>query len=145
MSFREKSSWVIFLGILLIYGGYYLSSGFSPPLKGLEGEEAVFAGSQLRMVIGLIVILIIGHIIAAATSPKSANDPGDERERLISLQSDSWGGNVTGFGVLLAILSVWMTEATAISVAYWALLAMVVGELVTQGARIAAYRGWMAA
>ncbi|MBB35625.1 MAG: hypothetical protein CME88_05790 [Hirschia sp.] len=141
MSFREKSSWVVFLALLLVYGGYYLKSGFSPPLLGAEGEKAVFAVSQFGLVIGLVVIMIIGHIVAAISSPKTADDPEDEREKLISLRSDSWGGHVTGFGVLLAISTVYFTDATAISVAYWALLALVAGELVSHGARILAYRG----
>ena len=95
MSFREKSAWIQFLTVLIVFGGYYLSIhlGLIPP-RGSEHFRALMGCIAL-----VIVLQIALHIIAALTNPEDARSPRDERERAIQHRAQSIGYYVLLVGV----------------------------------------------
>lgn len=86
MSFREKSAWITLVSMLLCSGVYFtvLLSGVMRPGWGLLH---VF----LACVLALVVLQVGLRLVAAASSPREARAPRDERERLILWRSQSLG------------------------------------------------------
>ncbi len=138
MSYIEKSAWVTFLGILLVYGGYAAAMITG---DGLETSS----WTHLGLMLGLTVVIVGGHIAAALTSPRDAAACGDERDKVISSRTDALAGNLGMAGCLIAAATGLAGQADALGVANYVILAIVAAELVRYGGRIAAYRGWVAA
>ncbi|ACT60061.1 hypothetical protein [Hirschia baltica] len=139
MSFREKSAWVCFIGLLGVYGTYFVQNGFQLPDTA---TRAGLAYSQFWLMISLVVIMVAGHIVAAVLSPKDAEADCDERDSQIIAKSGALGGNIAMAGALLAAASAFK-GATGFQVANWVLLAVFAGELVRYGMQIAKYRYWL--
>ena len=101
MAFQEKTAWIMSIALLLggvFYGAIVVSGSQAlgaamPPLIPIV---AIYVGM-------LVVIAIVGHVIAALTSLKTANDPMDERERTITARATSFADSVMGIGVLLSL------------------------------------------
>lgn len=101
MAFREKTAWIMSIALLLggvFYWGVVIAGtqelGASmPPLIPII---AVYVGI-------LVVISIIGHIGAALTSLKTANDPADEREAQIAARSTILSDYIMGLGTLISL------------------------------------------
>ena len=138
MSFLEKSAWVTFFGILIVYGGYIFSA------FGADGARASMS-THLGLMLGLTVVIIGGHVIAALTKPSDAGAPQDERDKAITHKSDALAGNLGIAGCLIAAATGLAGMADAVKVANYVILAVVVAELIRYGGRIAAYRGWIMA
>ncbi len=103
MSFQEKSAWVMlvalsFAGILYVVNvvSLTLDSGTIPSPS---------ASTLLVLTFVIVVTAIVGHIIVAATNPKEANAPEDERERLIVQRAGHLSSYILAIGVLLALVS----------------------------------------
>ena len=138
MSFYEKSAWVTFLGILLVYGGYATTVITG---NGLETSS----WTHLGLMLGLTIVIIGGHIAAAITNPKDAGASCDERDKAITHRTDALAGNLGLAGALIAAATGLSGQADALGVANYVILAVVVAELIRYGGRIAAYRGWVPA
>jgi hypothetical protein len=82
MPFREKSAWISLLSMSGIYGIYFWSVIHAGPQAG-----RFHFGSLLGTVIALVVVQVVLTIGAAIVSPKEANAPRDEREKLIELKA----------------------------------------------------------
>lgn len=95
MSFREKSAWIQFLTVLLVFGGYYLSIHLG--LIPSSGSE------HFRILLGcialVIVLQIVLHIAAALENLRDARSPKDERERAIQHRAHTYGYYVLLVGV----------------------------------------------
>jgi hypothetical protein len=81
MSFREKTAWISLVSMGSIYCFYFWSILRHPQFAG-----APFAGLLLTT-IALVVVQSTLTIAAAIFSPKDAQAPRDERERLIELRA----------------------------------------------------------
>lgn len=100
MSFREKSDWFSFLS-LCIFGFFFvqlaqdlLATGHPP-----RNYTTLFFG-----LVGLVVaIQVISHVALAIWSPKDAQTPVDERERLIHLRAAQVSYYVLLVGMFLVI------------------------------------------
>ena len=105
MPFREKSAWVTF--VLLAIGFVVYFSNAYGVLHGATHVEA--SGGAwlfplfLFLVLGFIVVEIIAHVILALHSPKEANAPQDEREKLIELKATQPAFYVLLVGAFLSI------------------------------------------
>ena len=96
MSFQEKSSWIVTIGLaaaLIFYGAEALGAGLA----------GVSLKTVLTAVIGFIVVVIIGHIIVAAVSPKNA-DQTDERDQMVDRRTDRVS-EVTLSAVIIGVLA----------------------------------------
>lgn len=137
MTFKEKSAWVMTIA-LLVSGAFYLLTVISrtehtfvvPPPNGI----GIWAGTII-----IIAIAIFGHAVAALGNPADANEPADERDRLIAHRT----GSASGF--ILAAL-------TMVNLAVYALIqyghvffhaqvmALVISQFVQYVSIIIAYR-----
>ncbi len=101
MSFKEKSAWVMLLG-LLISGLFYLATVL---MMSKDGQLAPpIMPILIVYTIILTVIAIAGHVIIALFAPKEANAKTDEREQLIVDKSGYLSSQVFAFGVILSLM-----------------------------------------
>ena len=96
MSFREKSAWVMG-AIMLATGLWYAQLVAAAP-------DAPVIGPLIPYVLAVIVLSIVAQVILAIISPKEADAPADERERIAIDRAGNWSGIVLGFGVVTAVI-----------------------------------------
>lgn len=137
MSFREKSTWISFILLLVVFGFYFVS---------VAGQmiHPVHPHTNFFMLFFMLLLIIVAmevvfHMIAAIRSPADAKTPADERESLIALKAKR-----PAFFVLLvaAFLSVGVAH---LGVGVWPMLnatlfAIWLGELTNYGAQLYFYR-----
>jgi hypothetical protein len=102
MPFREKSAWISIFVTVLIWGSYFgdMMPNLLSSRPNLDGMLGAFFGS-----VALAVFLqIVLTIVIAILSPKEANAPADERERLIELRAANIAYNVLTITLVLAVL-----------------------------------------
>lgn len=103
MPFREKTAWVMTL-ILTGAGVYYFQKVAS--LSGALGETAP---PVMAFLIGYVVLVVLasiaGNIALAIMSPKEAEAPADEREKVILDKAGHWSGYIMAVGVISALLN----------------------------------------
>ena len=80
MSFREKTAWISVLSMAGIYGFYFWSVVHS-------GHTAGGFGGLLGTIIALVFVQVVLNIAIAIFSPKEAQAPRDERDKLIELRA----------------------------------------------------------
>lgn len=85
MSYREKTAWMSLLTTLAVWGFYV-----SRLIRNFRAGD-VDAGDFIGLFVGITILLVIVQVILAIAlavlSPRAANAPADERERLISLKA----------------------------------------------------------
>ena len=137
MSFREKSTWITFVLLLVVFGYYFVSVG-AQMIRPVHPHTNFFMLFLVLLII-IVVMEIVLHAIAASRSPGEARKPQDERESLIALRAKR-----PAFFVLMT--GVFMSVAVAhLGVGVWPLInAMVfaiwLGELTNFGAQLYYYR-----
>lgn len=96
MSFREKSAWISLLSMTGIYGFYFWSVIHAGHKAG-----AFRFGGLLVTVIALVVLQVVLTIAVAIFSPKEAQAPRDERDKLIELRAMrvAYAGLATGIAL----------------------------------------------
>lgn len=82
MSFHEKSAWISLLSMSGIYGFYFWSVIHAGPHAG-----GVHFGGLLGTIIAFVIVQIVLTSAVAVFSPKEANAPPDERDKLIELRA----------------------------------------------------------
>jgi hypothetical protein len=135
VSFREKSAWITLVTVLLSFGAY-----FGALIGGWVSAEG-FAGLHLLLACAtvLIVLQIALNWVASATTPKDGRALADEREILIQHRARSVGYYVLmGFSLTL-FLPVHFGHS-AIQIANFALLGVVLTTLAVAGAQIVMFR-----
>ena len=136
MSFREKSAWISFVTILLVFGAYFWNV-----VRVLGGQ--VDYGAAFKVEVGLlvafVVIEIVLHIAIALQAPDEARAPRDEREWLIEMRATRVAfqvlvvGALAGVGMIHLTRSVWAMSQVV-------LLAVVMAQLVKFGGQIVYFR-----
>ena len=135
MSFREKSAWITLVTVLLCFGAY-----FGAIVTGAVGGEGLGAMHLLlACAVVLVVLQIVLHRIASATTPKDGRAPADEREVLIQHRARSFGYYVL-MGFSLALFLPVHFGHSAIQIANFALLGVVLTTLAVAGAEIVMFR-----
>lgn len=132
LTFQEKSLWLMFVAIAVIYGGYFfavLPPG-SPDVHA--GHVVLFAGT----VASLLIIAAVGHaVIAAMRKPEMQ----DERDQIIALKGTRNGSFVLGTGVFVSIITALVVDGN-----FWSthvlFAALVLSELVEIGSQLFLYR-----
>lgn len=135
MSFREKSAWISFLSILLVFGIYF--SGIGMAMAGrVEYSDVVRLFFKL---VGLFIVLeIVLHAIVAVCAPREARRE-DERERLIGLKADRVAAYVLSIGALVGIFPIHL-GANVRDLAHAVLLAIVIAHLAKYATAIVLHR-----
>ena len=136
MSFREKSTWISFLLLLVISVPFFYQ--FLRIESGRTSSEASF-----HLFLALVIMFVVGeivlHAIIVMQSPRDARAPKDERERLIDLKAMRVAFFVLMTGALLVIVMVHF-PVDRLQILQALLLAVVVAELTMLGARLVYYR-----
>ena len=70
MSFREKSAWISFVLIVLVFGPYFWLVG-----RSLTGGAHVHGGTQFALILLFVILEIVVHIAIAIQSPRDAQRP----------------------------------------------------------------------
>jgi hypothetical protein len=132
MSFREKSAWISLLAYLAIYGFYFANVAMA--LARGEADGAHFLGLLAKSIVLFVVVTVVLIIVAAIRSPKDAQTPQDEREKLIRLKADSASGPVLATGVVMAIAALFFDAKNflVINLLFFALVVFEVFKLVAQ-------------
>ena len=81
MSFREKSAWISVVSMAAIYGYYFWSVIRTRP------HGHVSFGLLLATIVALVILQVVLTVAVAIVSPREANAPRDERDKLIELRS----------------------------------------------------------
>jgi len=138
MSFREKSAWITLVSVLICFGVYFwelvAAHGGGRHLGALASLHLL-----LLAVSALVGLQIVLTAIAAATTPKDARAPGDERERLIQWRSQSIGYHVLMVLALLLFVPIHFGHS-ALDMANFALLAVVISTLTVAVVQIVLFR-----
>lgn len=142
MSFREKSAWISFICIAVVFG-YYFATLFgtvadNPDANPFQDRELVrlFYGS----IVVLVVLEIVLHTIIAIRAPKEALTPKDERERLIALKATRAGYVVMAVCTILAGVAVVHHPGNLWLLGNIVVLAFVLGEVTRFGAQVVYFR-----
>jgi hypothetical protein len=133
MSFREKSAWISFLTVLLAASVYF---------GGLAlGQVHGFGSLHLLIacVIGLVVLQVVLHAVAAMLNPSDARTPKDEREKAIELQSYRVGYYVLVVGVMAMFFTGHM-HVPAHALIFHGLVALVLSTLAIALTQIVLFR-----
>lgn len=135
MSFREKSAWITLITVLICFGAY-----FGSIVTGrITGHGLASMVTLVMCVIALVVLQLAAHVIVAVTSPKEARAPKDERERLIQGRANSLGYYVLSGLVMSLFIPVHLGHS-AIDIANFALLSLVLTTLAVSAAQIVMFR-----
>ena len=134
MSFREKSAWISFVLIVLVFGPYFWLVG-----RSLMGGEHVHGGTQFALILLFVVLEIVIHIAIAVQSPRDARAPKDEREDLIDLRATRIAFYVLFGGALLSIFTMHF-RVTVWILSQFVLFSIVIAELVKFASQIAFFR-----
>jgi hypothetical protein len=152
MAFREKSAWINLFVTLAIWGLYFAKL---LPGLGLERVDVGAAlGNFLSSVTLAVVLQVVLVVVLALLSPRDANAPADERERLIALRSTSLAYHVMSATLVMAVIGVPVLlvyqaqryggvpglASALVPMANGVLLAMVLGELVRSLAQVLQFR-----
>lgn len=136
LSFQEKSTWVMGVVVLGVYGWYFVT------VLRMAGDVAVagiaYQTIMFLTVVALVVLAVIGHVVIAIVDPKGS-DQTDERDRTINRYGEYIGGYVLAVGALVA-LALAMIEVEYFWIANTILAGLVLAELTTAATRIVLYR-----
>jgi hypothetical protein len=135
MSFREKSAWITLLTVLLCFGVY-----FGAIITGRVSAEGL-AGLHLLLVCVAVLVVLQSALnqVASGMAPKDSRAPADEREIAIQHRARSLGYYVL-MGFSLALFLPVHFGHSAIQIANFALLGVVLTTLAVSGAEIAMFR-----
>ena len=103
MSLREKMAWVSLATTLLVWGWYFID--VAAEVAGGNPQGGRILGMFVGAVVLSIVIEVVVAIVLAVVSPKEANSPADERERLIALKATRAAYVVLSLGVVVVALN----------------------------------------
>lgn len=133
MSFREKSAWITLVTVLVCFGAYFgaIATGAA------HGFHTLFL--LLPCGLGLVVLQVVLHAVAAMTTPKDGRAPRDERETLIQWRSHTIGYYVL-MGMVLALFVPVHFSHSALDMANFALLGLVIATLSVAIAQIVMFR-----
>ena len=136
MSFREKSAWISFVSIMVVFGAYFWNAA---RIAGHQVDSHTGFMIEVGLIAAFVVIEIVLHIAVAMQSPQEARAPRDEREWLIELKATRVAfqvlvvGALAGVGMMHVTRSVWVMGQHV-------LLAIVLAELIRFGMQILHFR-----
>lgn len=102
MPFREKTAWAMAL-ILIGGGAFYLNMVVSSS-RALGQTAPPLIGFVIAYVVVIVIASVVIMSALAATSPREANAPADEREKIIGDKAGNWSGYVLAVPIFGAML-----------------------------------------
>ena len=141
MTFREKSIWVSLIIMSVVWVNYFVR--VQPALAdgsiSKEGSIGLFIGA----VVTLVVLEIIVHIVLAVSNSKTADQPADEREKLINSKAGDISGWVLGVCVVTIGAYAMLNDVSSVLIANLLLLSLVLSQCADYALALFYYRrGW---
>jgi hypothetical protein len=134
-SFEEKSAWITLLGLVAVFGCYFLVAARMLS-AGATDVVAPFVPLFIVITVLLVVVLAVGHAIAAIVSRPDGRDERDQQIEWRAESNSSWilavGVLAAAFGLALPLGRAWIANGL--------LMALVVSEVVNYGLRLYYYR-----
>ena len=127
MSFQEKSLWVMLVGLVLAFGGYFsvVLPSHRPDVQ--PSQVALFVVATIL----LVVLQVVGQVVVAILDRRTGTD---ERDRLIALKGTRNGAYLLATGVFFALCAaVWVPGNFVFAhvlLAFWVLAQLL--EVATQ-------------
>jgi hypothetical protein len=135
MSFQEKSLWLMFVGLVAVFGSYFWIALRVMPSRGpdvMPPHVALFG----FVVVVLVVTQVAGHVVLAVVDRRTATD---ERDRLFELKGTRNAAYVLATGVFFALSAALLTKGnfvfTHVLLGFW-----VLAQLVEIGSQLFFYR-----
>lgn len=139
MTFQEKSTALMTAIMAVVYGWYFFLVMSQLNGNGVEGfPYQGYQGPMLVTVIALVVLAVVGHIFLAVL-PSYEGDGADERDRVINMRGEYFGGYVLASGAVF-VLFLAMVEVAYFWIANTMLAALVLSEIVTGIVKLMSYR-----
>lgn len=139
LSFQEKSLWLVWLGLLVVFGGYFwLALRTAVPVDGVLQVMPQQVALFVLAVIVLVVLQIVGHVVVAIADRRSAGAE-DERDRLIALKGTRNGAWVLAAGVFCALCAGLLVPGNFVFM-HVLLAAWVLAQLTETGSQLLMYR-----
>lgn len=101
MSFREKTSWAMAL-ILIAAAAFYLNLVISAS-RALGQTAPPFIGFVIAYIVVIVIASTVIMVALALSSPREADAPADEREKIIADKAGNWSGYVMAVPALGAL------------------------------------------
>ena len=140
MAFREKIAWVALAALCIAYGAYFLVLG--PNVRFGEQNLVDVVWSFGPVAVAHALITIGGSIAVAATAPRDAKRPADERDRAISQRSNAIGYYALLVGLIFVGVIMPFSEPP-FKIINVALTVLVLVEILRYGTTLLSYRrGW---
>lgn len=136
MSFKARTTAVMLVALILVYGWYFLQVLLEA--RSTPVEDIAYQGLLLVMVAVLVVLSVVGLSILGALARRES-DATDERDRLIEMRGDQVAGYVLVVG-LLAGMGLAMLEGEYFWIAHVLLAGLVLGEVAKAVVMLMAYR-----
>ena len=92
MPFREKTAWA--MALILIGGAAFYLYMIISASRALGQTAPPIVGFVIAYVVVIVIASVILMAALAATSPREANAPADEREKIIGDKAGNWAGYV---------------------------------------------------
>jgi len=137
MPFREKTAWVM-AAILIGGAAFYLDLVISAS-RALGQTAPPVIGFVIAYVVVIVTASVVLMSALAATSPREANDPADEREKIIGDKAGNWSGYVI---VVPALGALWhyAVNQDGSMLFHLVFLSLMLGQIAEYVFQIALYR-----
>lgn len=138
MSFREKIAWAACLSTVLLWGGY-LTAVFVAAARGHDHPGLNFFWWFIALLVAQVAVMATVGIASAILSPRDANAPLDERDRLIAGRAGLIAYRILLVGnfAVIAALHGWIDGIMTIFVLFGLIAA---AEAIRYAAQIIGYR-----
>jgi hypothetical protein len=135
MSIREKQALITLLAVLVVATGYAAMVLHATPTTLAEAAPGLIGAALLMAAITILAQIVL----AIFPGGREAADPADERDRLVRLSSRRNAGWVGLIG-LWFVLAVTVLTPSRLTIAYAALGAFTLAEIVMYGSELFYYR-----
>jgi hypothetical protein len=135
--FREKTAWAM-AAILAGGAAFYLNMVISAS-RALGQTAPPIVGFVIAYVVVIVIASVILMTALAATSPREANAPADERERVIADKAGNWSGYVM---VVPALGALWhyAVNGNGNMLFHLVFLSLMLGQIAEYAFQIILYR-----
>lgn len=133
-SFEERSVWAQLVALGLGMGAYFVIAGRL--LSAGIVEVTPYAGLFMAATIGMVVLMVVGHIVAAVCGRVEGRD---ERDRVIEWKAEHHSGWLMGVGVLTAVTGI-VVKLPSVWIVHTLLLSLALSEVLSLVLRLVYYR-----
>ncbi len=134
-SFEEKSAWITLLALVAVFGCYFLVAARMLS-AGTTETAAPFVPLFIVITVLLVIVLAVGHAVAAIVN---RGDARDERDSQIERRAESNSSWILAVGVVSAMFALALPIGKA-WVANGLLMSLVVSEVANYVLRLYYYR-----